>query len=228
MRSLPGFTQTRLLGLPMAAFLLWLPPFLGVARAPAPGLAQLAFSLDGAASGPICGFTFSTHALPVAEFVRHAPLARRNALRLFRALLSSTIVANCFFPSELSDNRMRLAPDGTVRVIGGTKEGLQGDIDWVRQRLRAAFSRAGAVLLPTTFKPGQTGGDAHYAGSIPMRERPVPGEATAEGEVHGLPGVYIADGAAFPSLPAKSHTLALMACADRVGRTLVCRLAAQA
>lgn len=61
--------------------------------------------------------------------------------------------------------------------------------------------------LPTTFKPGQIGADAHYAGTIPMRPRPEIGESTA-----------------FPSLPAKSHTLALMACADRVGRLLSHRL----
>jgi choline dehydrogenase-like flavoprotein len=53
-----------------------------------------------------------------------------------------------------------------------------------------------------------------------MRERPKIGESSAESEVQGLPGVYVADASSFPSLPAKSHTLALMACADRVGRTL--------
>jgi choline dehydrogenase-like flavoprotein len=227
MRSLPGFTETRLLALPMAAFVLWLPAFLGTARTPASGLAQLAFALD-APSGTICGFTFSTHALPVAEFVHHAPLARRHSLRLFRALLSSMIVANCFFPGRLSENRMRLAPDGSVHVIGGTMSSLAREIAWVRSRLRAAFLRAGAVLLPTTFKPGQNGADAHYAGSIPMSRRPGIGESTAEAEVQGLPGVYVADASAFPSLPAKSHTLALMACADRVGRMLSRRLSPDA
>ncbi len=224
MRSLPGFMETRLLALPMAAFMLWLPAFFGAARAQAPGTAQLAFTLDGAPAGTVCGFTFSTHALPVAEFVRHAPLARRHALRLFRALLSSTIVANCFFPGRLSENRIRLAPDGSVRVTGGAAPSLEREVAWARSRLRAAFRRAGAVLLPATFKPGRTGADAHYAGSIPMSRRPEIGESTADAEVEGLPGVYVADASALPSLPAKSHTLALMACADRVGRTLSRRL----
>ena len=223
MRSLPGFTETRLLALPMAAFMLWLPAFLGTARTQASGLAQLAFTLD-APSGTICGFTFSTHALPVAEFVHHAPLARRHSLRLFRALLSSTVVANCFFPGRLSENHMRLAPDGSVRVSGGRTPALPLEIAWARSRLRAAFLRAGALLLPRTFTPGQTGADAHYAGSIPMRGRPEIGESTPDAEVQGLPGVYVADASAFPALPAKSHTLALMACADRVGRMLSRRL----
>lgn len=226
MRSLPGFTRTRFLDLPMAAFVLWLPSFLGAVRVPAPGVAQLAFSLDGGSAGSLCGFTFSTHGLPVAEFVRHAPLGRHNAVRLFRALLSSTIVANCFFPAELSDNRMELAADGSVRLICGAKDAWQAEIDSARRRLRAAFRRSGAILLPTTFKPGQAGGVAHYAGAIPMREQPTIGEATPEAEVQGLSGVYLADASSFPSLPAKSHTLALMACADRVGRRLAQRLGA--
>jgi choline dehydrogenase-like flavoprotein len=224
MRSLPHFTEARLLALPMAAFALWLPTFFGTARTQAPALAQLAFTLDGAPSGTICGFTFSTHALPVSEFVHHSPLARRHALRLFRALLSSTVVANCFFPGRLSENRIRRAPDGSVHVIGGVTPALSHEVAWARSRLRAAFLRAGAVLLPTTFTPGKAGADAHYAGTIPMRQRPEIGESTPEAEVQGLPGVFVADASAFPALPAKSHTLALMACADRVGRMLSRRL----
>ena len=193
-------------------------------RAQGSGLAQLAFRLDGAEGGAICGFTFSTHALPVAEFVRQTPLARRHSLQICRTLLSSTIVANCFFPASLSDNRVRLEANGSIRVVGGSKAALPGVIRWTESRLRASFLRTSALLLPATFTPGRPGGDAHYAGSVPMRESPGIGESNPDAEVHGLPGVYIADAAAFPSLPAKSHTLAVMACADRLGRTLSRRL----
>ncbi len=53
-----------------------------------------------------------------------------------------------------------------------------------------------------------------------MREKPVLGETSSSGEVKGLEGVYIVDGACLPSLPAKSHTLTIMANADRIGRRL--------
>src|SRR6202162_4463113 len=98
MRSLVDHTLAPLLGLPSAAFALWLPKFAGIARAKGPGFAQLSFSLDGDNAMAIYGFVFSTHALPVAEFVHRAPFARRNAVSIFSALLSSIVVANCFFP----------------------------------------------------------------------------------------------------------------------------------
>ena len=223
MRSLPELEATRLVNLPMAAFALWLPRSLGAAREGGPGFAQLAFAQDDADIGSICGFLFSTQGLPVGEFIRYSPLARRHSVRLFRTLLSSMIVANCFFPGHLSDSSMRRQGDGSINVVGGAKPALADAITRTRAKLVKAFRRAGAWLLPGSFKPGATGGDAHYAGSLPMRTAPRTGETSAAAEVAGLPGVFIADAAAMPSLPAKSHTLAIMACADRVGRTVATR-----
>ncbi len=224
MRSLPGFNQAILLALPMAAFALWLPRFFGEARAKAVGVAQVAFALDGLPEGGVCGFTFSTHGLPVTEFLRHATVSRRHAVMLARSLLSSTIVANCFFPSALSANRMRLRADGAVQVVGGIHDAWPAAALWVERRLRASFRRVGAVLVPGSFRAGTPGADAHYAGTMPMRIQPRLGETDRNQEVCGLPGVYVADGAALPSLPAKSHTLAIMAFADRLGRHLAHRL----
>jgi choline dehydrogenase-like flavoprotein len=223
MRSLPQLRETRLVNLPMAAFALWLPRALGAAREGGPGFAQLAFAQDDADIGSTCGFLFSTQGLPVGEFIRYAPLARRHSVRLFRTLLSSMVVANCFFPGHLSNSSMRHRSDGAIDVVGGAKPALADAITRTRARLGSAFRRAGAWLLPGSFKAGATGGDAHYAGSLPMRRAPGPGETSAAAEVAGLAGVFVADAAAMPSLPAKSHTLALMACADRVGRAVVTR-----
>lgn len=216
MRSLPGFTSAPLAHLPMAAFALCLPRFLGSDRVPGPGVAQLAFTLDGDAPQETCGFTFSTHGLPVAEFLRHAPLSAATASAVFRALLPACIVANCFLPSRFLRSRIE-ARDGRVRVIGGEAPGLDAYADGVRRRLAASFRRLGAWLLPGSFTRGRLGADVHYAATMPMRRTPAIGECDAEGEVAGLPGVYVADGAALPSLPAKSHTLAIMANAHRVG-----------
>jgi choline dehydrogenase-like flavoprotein len=224
MRSLPDLRQAPLLGSPSAAFALWLPKFTGAARAAGPGFAQLGFALDGDDPGAVSGFVFSTHALPVAEFVRYAPLARRNAIGLFSALLSSVVVANCFFPGALSKNSLQLEPGGRLRVIGGSHARLEEVSEVTRKRLRACFLRANALMLPGSFRLGQTGADAHYAGSLPMRRNPANGETHADGELAGLPGVFVADAAAFPSLPSKPPTFVMMACADRLGKLLVTRL----
>ena len=40
------------------------------------------------------------------------------------------------------------------------------------------------------------------------------------GELHGLMGVHVVDGACLPSLTEKSHTLTIMANADRIARRI--------
>ncbi|WP_413776385.1 hypothetical protein [Rhodopseudomonas sp. P2A-2r] len=56
-----------------------------------------------------------------------------------------------------------------------------------------------------------------------MKARPEPGQSDAFGEIAGMPGVFSIDGASLPSLPAKSHTLTIMANADRIARHLAGR-----
>ena len=49
-----------------------------------------------------------------------------------------------------------------------------------------------------------------------------PGAAStsADGELTARDGLYVADGAALPNLPAKHPTLTIMANADRIGRAV--------
>ena len=224
MRSLPGFAAARLLHVPTAAFALWLPRSLGRGVEPGVGFAQLAFSLDVDGRNDACGYTFSTQGIPVTEFIRHAPLSRAGSASAFRELLSSIVVANCFMPSRFSNTSVQLGATGVLRVEGGESGDLAPFAGRVRARLARAFRQAGAFLLPGSFSRGATGSDVHYAGTIPMRNEPSIGESGVDGEIAGLPGVYVVDGAALPTLPAKSHTLALMANAHRIGTRLATRL----
>jgi choline dehydrogenase-like flavoprotein len=56
-----------------------------------------------------------------------------------------------------------------------------------------------------------------------MKACPEPGQTDAFGEVAGMPGVFAVDGASLPSLPAKSHTLTIMANADRIASHVATR-----
>ena len=51
-----------------------------------------------------------------------------------------------------------------------------------------------------------------------MRHRPILGESSQFGEIVGLPGVYAVDGSSLPVLSERSHTLTIMANADRIAR----------
>ena len=64
----------------------------------------------------------------------------------------------------------------------------------------------------------------HYAGTLPMRERPGLYETDREGRIGGVDGIHIVDGTVLTALPAKSHTLTIMANADRIARLIAAKL----
>lgn len=202
---------------PTAAFLLWQPASLGASRQPGFGLGQLSFSL--ALNPEVEGFgsTFNTNGIPVSEFVGHMPLHRRFAIPVLRSLLSSCLVGNIFLPGSLSSASARLKQDGTLHLEGGYRPEVVPLMRVAEQRLRAAYWKLGALLLPKSFKLGPSGGDIHYAGTLPMRHDPERGQTDASGQLEGLRNVYVVDGASLPTLSAKSHTLTIMANADRIG-----------
>lgn len=205
---------------PMAAFLLTLPRFFGAARAPAFGLAQLSFTLDRGDAGPAFGNLFSTHGLPVSEFLRHLPISRSAGLPLLRALLPATIVGNVFLPGDLSRHRLQLGDDGRMRVIPGQSPHVPVAFQDVRRQLVSGMRKLGAWMLPGSFVVGAEGADLHYAATLPHARLPAPHECHLNGQVAGLPGIHVVDGASLPQLPAKAHTLTLMANADRIARNL--------
>jgi choline dehydrogenase-like flavoprotein len=210
---------------PVAAFALWIPARLAARREPAFGLAQLSFTAaDVTPLGPAFGNLFSTQGVPVAEFARYAPASRRYGIDLLGALLPSMVAGNCFLPGALSRHRATLSDQGVLSIEGGLDPDVGEIFRATEQRLRRAFRSLGALLPPGAFVPAPPGADVHYSGTVPMQRRPGPTECDADGEVVGLPGVHVVDGSALPSLPAKAHTLTIMANADRIAKRLAQRI----
>lgn len=217
-------TPVRLQSCPTAAFLLWLPRMLGVPRASSFGLGQLSFTLKLTDEISAFGSTFSTAGIPVAEFVRHLPLGKRYGVDLLRHLLSSCLVGNMFLPGHLSTTKASLNIDGELIINGGYCERVPGLMSEAAIRLRKSYWRLGALLLPMSFTIGRPGGDIHYSSTLPMRLKPGRGETNPEGELAGLAGIHVVDGACLPTLSEKSHTLTMMANADRIGRALAMKM----
>lgn len=209
-----------LLSSPTAAFLLWLPKMLGTPRVPSFGLGQLSFALQLSAGATAFGSTFSTTGLPMTEFVSRIPLSKRYSIELLKNLLSACVVGNLFLPGHLSNNTAVLRTDGSLRISGHAHPELPGLMKAAEAKLRRIYWRMGALLMPMSFTIGKPGADIHYAGTLPMHSTPRIGQTDHLGEVAGLPGVHIVDGACLPRLTEKSHTLTLMANADRIARSL--------
>lgn len=213
-----------MLSSPTAAFLLWLPSLLGAKRSPGFGLGQLSFALSLHDSTSAFGSTFSTTGILMSEFARHIPMSRRYGVDLLKGLLSSCVVGNLFLPGQLTMARVSLKGDGSLAVSGAYSDGVALLMDEARKKLSKAYWSIGALMLPGSYTLGHPGGDIHYAGTLPMRDTPVLGETSSLGEVEGMDGVYVVDGACLPALPAKSHTLTIMANADRIGRAIAINL----
>lgn len=206
---------------PSGAFMIWFPAMLGAPREPAFGLGQLSFTLRIDEWNKVFGSTFGTTGIPVSEFLMHIPMGRRSGIDLLGAMLSSCLVGNVFLPGHLSASTASLAPDGSLSINGAHQPAVGNIMQQTKRRLRNAFFRLGGLLLPKSFTVGSPGGDIHYAGTLPMKKTPKTGETNTMGELSGAPGIHAVDGAVLPMISEKSHTLTLMANADRIARMLV-------
>jgi choline dehydrogenase-like flavoprotein len=211
-RPVPFFSN------PTAGFLVWFPHAMGSTPENGFGSSQLSFALSSDNSDVSAfGSFFSTNGLPVSEFLKFVPLAKRYGIDFLKYFLPSCLVGNVFFPGSLSDHELMLAKDRTLHVTGRFSDDLDEAFSQVKRKLTRALRALGGILPPGGFVLGAPGSDVHYAGALPMKATPRIGESNSRGEIAGMPGVFAVDGASLPSLPAKSHTLTIMANADRIG-----------
>jgi choline dehydrogenase-like flavoprotein len=211
----------RLLSNPAAAAAFLVPRLVGSDRpAGGLGLGQVFYRLGDAA-----GVLYGADTLPLDMLAGRLPVGRPFALRMARALAPALLLATCYRPGAQSRNTLTVSrvDDSTRLSIRGERTAeatasLTADLS----RLGRALRRAGALALPGSTAILEPGADAHYAGTLPMGGGG-PAATSADGALARAPGLYIADGAALPTLPATHPTLTIMANADRIGRALARR-----
>jgi len=220
-RSIGYLRSTKLLSNPTAAYMLWLPKFLGRKSSSGFALGQLSYSLR--LPGDVFGFgsTFSTSTLPLCEFAHHIPLGRRYSMGFLSSFMNSCVVGNIFLPGRLMDAKVGLDENLQLIVTGDYRDEANQLLQIAKRSLAREYLKLGALMLPGSFKHGRPGGDIHYAATMPMKATPSFGETTSSGEIFGLSDVHVIDGASLSSLPEKSHTLTIMANADRIAKLLV-------
>ena len=82
--------------------------------------------------------------------------------------------------------------------------------------LRRMLLRLGCIAPPPMTRVRPMGASVHYAGTLPMTREGGAMTCDANGKLRGLRNVWVADGASFPTLPAKNLTFTLMANATRI------------
>jgi choline dehydrogenase-like flavoprotein len=151
-----------------------------------------------------------------------AALARRLSRdpatleRLLQPLLGRVVVAQGYLHSADSPGLTLRCEDGRVGVTGDDGAlGAERVKKFVR-RLAVSARLLGMLPIPGFVQVGRPGKSNHIGGSLPMREEPGEMETDTLGRPLGWGRVHVVDAAIFPSLPATTVTLSVMANAHRI------------
>jgi choline dehydrogenase-like flavoprotein len=91
----------------------------------------------------------------------------------------------------------------------------------LRRRLWAERSVMRAIPIPLAMRVGEPGRGYHSGGTFPMRQNPGPLQTDLLGRPTGFSRVHLVDASVFPSLPATTITLSVMANAHRIGSAVL-------
>jgi hypothetical protein len=111
-----------------------------------------------------------------------------------------------------------------VQIFENDKPPCLSVMKAVRRAVRRHWQRLHMIPIPFSasladfFRQNRLGG-WHFGATLPMRDTPTkPTECTADGELSGFPGVFVADSSAFTSVPANTVALLTAAHGHRVAR----------
>jgi len=152
------------------------------------------------------------------DLVAELPFSIRQNISGVKWLGSALGMLQVFFPDSPSkDNYLRLNKNYSLEIhhqnSSETKTKVKNDIsNFIRMLIRMKYlTHSSLCSIPSA------GSSIHYAGSLPMREKPSsPYETDKNGQLKDRKGVYIVDAANFPTLPSKNHTFTIMANAMRI------------
>lgn len=131
------------------------------------------------------------------------------------------LVLQCFLHSDDSSRlTLRLARDGQGRAKLEVKGVVERKAYWssIRTGLKLAANglRLGGLPVVPAMQFAEPGRSYHSGGTFPMRRSPGRLETDVLGQLPGLPGVHFVDASVFPSIPATTITLTVMANAHRI------------
>jgi len=148
----------------------------------------------------------------------------RGALPLIRAgVLGRLLLIQGYLHSDLS-GRIRLVlrragagAAASLELTGEPNPRTRPALAAVRRRLWAERGSLKGVPVSRLARVGLPGRGFHTGGTFPMRANPGPFEVDVLGRPFGFTRLHIVDASVFPSLPATTITLSVMANAHRIG-----------
>ena len=140
------------------------------------------------------------------------PAARRLLAPLLRRLM---FVQGYLHSDESPGALARLGRDGVLRVEGHGEDVIER-VRCVVAKVRSLRRALGIEPIAPMLHIWPPGKGFHIGGVFPMRERPTAMETDVYGRLPGFERVHLVDASVFPTLPATTITLAVMANAHRI------------
>jgi choline dehydrogenase-like flavoprotein len=185
---------------------------------------QLAIALESEGGSSLAhGLVTALTTAPSHPIIATMPVDLRTAVLVFRDIRAALGLVNLnFHDYRRSDCTISLMPADDGRKAGvpiisyspPTDEGSRMHV--ALRRTRKALRRLGCLVPPGSAHVRPMGASVHYAGTIPMSEKPVPLTVSPICRSHDFENLFVVDGTTFPFLPAKNITFTLMANAARI------------
>lgn len=152
-----------------------------------------------------------------SDILADIPLPMDLALKLLPNLMGGLLVAQIWEISHTcSENRLSLEETGSVRIDYPIRPQYSR-----LGKLLTELRRFGAFSLSRFASTVTPGWGFHYAACLPMRRRPDVYETHVDGRLWDSQRIRVIDGSVLPSLPAKNHSLTLMANSARIADEVV-------
>ena len=151
------------------------------------------------------------------------PLDRLLPSTIRRSLLGRLLLIQGYLHSDLSARiqiTLRRESPGRPAVLelaGVRNPRTRPALSALRRRLWSERSSMKAFPVSPALRVGEPGRGFHTGGTFPMQLNPGAFEADVLGRPHGFSNVHLVDASVFPSLPATTITLSVMANAHRIG-----------
>ncbi len=139
--------------------------------------------------------------------------------RMSRSVVGRLVVIQGFLHSSDSPKLAISWDAGRLRIAGGDVTAATMRVRSIVRRLAAYGKLLGMMPLPGLLHVGRPGKSNHVGGTLPMRREPGELETDVLGRIPAWKRVHIVDASIFPSVPATTVTLSVMANAHRIATT---------
>lgn len=132
------------------------------------------------------------------------------------------IVFQGFLHSDYSPKIELKIQGDSIHFKSVSNSGTDNEINRIMKKISKISRSAGLVPLKPLFRKGSIGSSFHCGSTFPMKEKPSGMETDTLGRVSGLKRTHIVDASIFPSIPATTITLSVMANSYRIATESPC------